>query len=64
MKGARERGREGERDAGRGNKERCEDVPRGRISTASEHINRSQPYSLSKWEMKTNEKPLEEKKKK
>lgn len=39
-RGWKGRGREGMRDAGRGNKERCEDVPRGRISTASERINR------------------------
>lgn len=60
-RGWKGRRREAARDAGRGNKARCEAVPRGRISTASERINRSQPYSQSKWEMKTNEKPMEEK---
>lgn len=33
-----------ERKAERGKGERCKEVPRGSISPASEHINRSQPY--------------------
>lgn len=33
-----------ERRRERANRERCKEVPRGSISPASEHINRSQPY--------------------
>lgn len=52
--------REERRRRERAKRERCKEVPRGSISPASQHINRSQPYySQSKGDENRKKNPLE-----